>query len=201
MQSTWDGITAWLEFRLKATTILPPAAAVTATATATAYWTFIHPLQCQEPQASVRQSVQPWASQEQVSQCESINLRTDVRCLKKNKCLSILNSIGFHSTSCLKGEKLSLFESIYFTNFCFFKQWLPLGCFRKVLNSTPKLHYHFLVHRLVITRNRYTELCYLEGRRPLLPAAKLQIHTPEWCDDHVVSNKYRCSIVISISRK
>ena len=117
--------------------------------------------------------------------------RPIVHCLKKNKCLSILNSIGFHSTSCLKGEKLSLFESIYFTNFCFFfKQWLPLGRFRKVLNSTPKLHYHFLVHRLVITRNRYTELCYLEGRRPLLPAAKLQIHTPEWCDDHVVSNKY-----------
>ena len=117
-----------------------------------------------------------------------------------NKCLSILNSIGFHSTSCRKGEKLSLFESIYFTNFCFFKQWLHLGRFWKVLNSTPKLHYHFLVHRLVITRNRYTELCYLEGRRPLLPAAKLQIHTPEWCDDHVVSNKYRCSIVISWSR-
>ena len=60
-----------------ATAILPPAAA--ATATATAYRTFIHPLQCQEPQASVRQSVQPWASQEEVSQCESVNLRTDVR--------------------------------------------------------------------------------------------------------------------------
>ena len=65
IQSIKDGIIAWLEFRLKATAILPPAAA--ATATATAYWTFIHPLQCQEPQASVRQSVQPWASQEQVS--------------------------------------------------------------------------------------------------------------------------------------
>ena len=35
-----------------------------------------------------------------------------------------------------------------------------LGRFKKVLNSTPKVHYHFLMHRLVITRNRYTELCY-----------------------------------------
>ena len=47
-----------------------------------------------------------------------------------------------------------------------------LGRFKKVLNSTPKVHYHFIMHRLVITRNRYTELCYEEGRRPLLPSAK-----------------------------
>ena len=52
-----------------------------------------------------------------------------------------------------------------------------LGRFRKVLNSTPKTHYHFLLHRLVITRNRYTELCYAEGKRPLLPSAKFQ--TPD----------------------
>lgn len=48
-----------------------------------------------------------------------------------------------------------------------------LGRFKKVLNSTPKTHYHFLIHRLIITRNRYTEHCYKENRRPLLPSAKI----------------------------
>jgi len=49
-----------------------------------------------------------------------------------------------------------------------------LGRFRKVLNSTPKVHYHFIIHRLVITRNKYTEYCYAEGKKPLLPSAKFQ---------------------------
>ena len=49
-----------------------------------------------------------------------------------------------------------------------------LGRFRKVLNSTPKCHYHFLIHRLVISRNKYTEHCYKEGKKPLLPSAKFQ---------------------------
>lgn len=47
-----------------------------------------------------------------------------------------------------------------------------LGRFKKVLNSTPKIHYHFLVHRLIISRNRYTEFCYRENRRPMLPSVK-----------------------------
>ena len=49
-----------------------------------------------------------------------------------------------------------------------------LGRFKKVLNATPKVHYHFLVHRLISTRNRYTEHCYRENRRPLLPSAKFK---------------------------
>ena len=44
-----------------------------------------------------------------------------------------------------------------------------LGRFKKVLNSTPKVAAHFLIHRLVLARNRYTELCYKENRRPLWP--------------------------------
>ena len=48
-----------------------------------------------------------------------------------------------------------------------------LGRFKKVLNSTNKTHYHFLMHRLILCRNRYTEHCYKENRRPLLPSAKV----------------------------
>ena len=48
-----------------------------------------------------------------------------------------------------------------------------LGRFKKVLNSTPKTHYHFIMHRLIVTRNRYTEHCYRENCRPLLPSAKM----------------------------
>lgn len=47
-----------------------------------------------------------------------------------------------------------------------------LGRFKKILNSTPKTNAHFLLHRLVLARNRYTEHCYKENRKPLLPSAK-----------------------------
>ena len=47
-----------------------------------------------------------------------------------------------------------------------------LGRFKKILNSTPKTHSHFLLHRLVLARNKYTEYCYRENKKPLLPSAK-----------------------------
>lgn len=43
--------------------------------------------------------------------------------------------------------------------------------YKKILNSTSKSHFNFLLHRLVIGRNRYTERCYRDGRRPVLPSA------------------------------
>ena len=48
-----------------------------------------------------------------------------------------------------------------------------LGRFKKVLNSTPKVPSTFLLHRLVVARNSYTEHCYKENRKPLLPSAKV----------------------------
>ena len=48
-----------------------------------------------------------------------------------------------------------------------------MGRYKKILNSTPKTHFHFLLHRLIIGRNRYTEYCYRENRYPLLPSVKM----------------------------
>ena len=48
-----------------------------------------------------------------------------------------------------------------------------IGRYKKILNSTPKTHFHFLLHRLIIGRNRYTEYCYRENRYPLLPSVKM----------------------------
>ena len=47
-----------------------------------------------------------------------------------------------------------------------------LARYKKILNSTSKVNFHFMLHRLVVGRNSYTERCYKEGRRPLLPSAK-----------------------------
>ena len=48
-----------------------------------------------------------------------------------------------------------------------------LGRYKKILNSMPKAHFNFLIHRLVIGRNSYTERCYGRNKKPLLPSAKI----------------------------
>ena len=48
-----------------------------------------------------------------------------------------------------------------------------LGRYKKILNSTPKAHFNFLIHRLVVGRNNYTERCYSRNKKPLLPTAKI----------------------------
>ena len=42
----------------------------------------------------------------------------------------------------------------------------------KILNSMKKTHFHFVLHRLIKDRNRYTVGCYKDGRKPVLPSAK-----------------------------
>ena len=44
--------------------------------------------------------------------------------------------------------------------------------YKKILNSMKKTHFHFVLHRLIKDRNRYTVGCYKEGRKPVLPSAK-----------------------------
>ena len=48
-----------------------------------------------------------------------------------------------------------------------------LSRYKKILNSMGKTHFHFLLHRLVVGRNSYTQRCYQLNRRPLLPNAKI----------------------------
>ena len=47
-----------------------------------------------------------------------------------------------------------------------------LSRFKKVLNSMPKYKQLFILHRLCKWRNAYTEYCYSEGMKPVLPALK-----------------------------
>ena len=48
------------------------------------------------------------------------------------------------------------------------------GRFKKILNSMNKTHFHFILHRMVKRRNKYTEYCHASGKYPLLPSAKVQ---------------------------
>jgi len=47
-----------------------------------------------------------------------------------------------------------------------------LGRFKKILNSLPKHRFDFMLHRLIIHRNRYTEYCHSHKKYPLLPSMK-----------------------------
>ena len=49
-----------------------------------------------------------------------------------------------------------------------------LGKFKKILNGMPKYHQLFVLHRLCKWRNRYTEHCYSEGKKPILPSLKIK---------------------------
>lgn len=44
--------------------------------------------------------------------------------------------------------------------------------FKKILAAMSKTHHMFYLHRMVTIRNRYTERCYRQGRKPLLPTCK-----------------------------
>ena len=47
------------------------------------------------------------------------------------------------------------------------------GRYKKIFNSMTKTHFHFMIHRLIKGRNRYTSRCYKRNRKPLLPSAKV----------------------------
>ena len=47
------------------------------------------------------------------------------------------------------------------------------GRFKKICNSMSKIHFHFVLHRLIKQRNAYTSHCYKNGKKPLLPSAKI----------------------------
>ena len=47
-----------------------------------------------------------------------------------------------------------------------------LSRFKKILNSMPKYKQLFILHRLCRWRNSYTEYCYSQGMKPVLPALK-----------------------------
>ena len=49
-----------------------------------------------------------------------------------------------------------------------------LGRFKKMLNALPKHRFEFMLHRLIIHRNRYTEYCHLVKKYPHLPSMKLK---------------------------
>ena len=49
-----------------------------------------------------------------------------------------------------------------------------LGRFKKILNSMPKTHHHFILHKLIKRRNDYTAFCQRVGKYPLLPSAREQ---------------------------
>ena len=47
-----------------------------------------------------------------------------------------------------------------------------LGRFKKILNTLPKHRFEFMLHRLILHRNRYTEYCHQNKKYPHLPSVK-----------------------------
>ena len=48
-----------------------------------------------------------------------------------------------------------------------------LGRFKKILNTLPKHRFEFMLHRLIVKRNRYTEYCHSVKKYPHLPNMKV----------------------------
>ena len=44
-----------------------------------------------------------------------------------------------------------------------------MGRFKNIVCAMNKTHHMFYLHRMIIRRNRYTEKCYRNGRKPILP--------------------------------
>ena len=47
-----------------------------------------------------------------------------------------------------------------------------IGRFKNIVCAMNKTHHLFYVHRMVRRRNKYTEKCYANGRKPILPKLK-----------------------------
>lgn len=47
-----------------------------------------------------------------------------------------------------------------------------LSRFKKILCAMPKVHHLFYLHQLVEWRNKYSVICYKNGKKPLLPKAR-----------------------------
>ena len=47
-----------------------------------------------------------------------------------------------------------------------------LSRYKKILNVLPKERFEFMLHRLIIHRNKYTEYCHKVKKYPLLPTLK-----------------------------
>ena len=41
-----------------------------------------------------------------------------------------------------------------------------------------KIHHLFYLHRMVVKRNAYTEKCYRNGKKPILPTSSLHSFVP-----------------------
>ena len=52
-----------------------------------------------------------------------------------------------------------------------------ISCYKEILNSTPKIHHHFYLHRMVKRRNDYISFCYRVGKRPVQPTTKAPRNT------------------------
>ena len=56
-----------------------------------------------------------------------------------------------------------------------------LGRYKKILNVLPKHRFEFMLHRLIVHSNNYTEYCHLHHKYPHLPALKPQKKNKEIC--------------------
>ena len=99
--------------------------------------------------------------------------------LWQDNLIKIIDSIHLHNhkrESCHKNFILKILKEklpdgntmICEQTFC----WL--GRFKKILNALPKHRFEFMLHRLVIHRNRYTEYCHLVKKYPHLPSMKVK---------------------------
>ena len=88
---------------------------------------------------------------------DPLHLRNHTR----NKCKSYYNPA--------KDRKLFLEANLI----CAEQTFTWLSRYKKIFNSISKIHFYFMLHRIIKARNRYTEYCYKTGRKSLLPSAIL----------------------------
>ena len=81
---------------------------------------------------------------------------TKIQSAKKNTILIKYMTSMRTLISCVQNRHLFGFPDIKELLFC----------------SMNKSHHLFFLHRLIVLRNEYTEMCHKIGRKPLLPKAK-----------------------------
>ena len=94
-----------------------------------------------------------------------------------NNLIKIIDSVHLHNhkrDSCKRDFNPSILKKVMpngNTMVCE-ETFAWLSRYKKILNVLPKHRFEFMLHRLVVHRNKYTEYCHKVQKYPLLPTLK-----------------------------
>ena len=94
-----------------------------------------------------------------------------------NNLIKIIDSVHLHNhrwDSCKRDLNPSILKKVMPNGNMMEETFAWLSRYKKILNVLPKHRFEFMLHRLVVHRNKYTEYCHKMKKYPLLPTLKLK---------------------------